>query len=187
MSYMDIALIVLVIAGVWAVIEVALTLRTARKRVDEVAASANEVIAQTQPIVAKLDGMVDELQPAVKEVPALMENVTVAVDSANDSLTRVNAILDDVSAVSGTASAVTETVNGAVSGVANAVVGAVSKVGGLRGGSAPAAQLSEGAEHPEHVEPAAASTHGPVTYVDYASLAGAHASETAGEKTDDAE
>ena len=54
MNYLDIALIVLALVGIWAVIEVALTVRGARKSIDEVASTANEVIAQTQPIVAKL-------------------------------------------------------------------------------------------------------------------------------------
>ena len=53
MDYLNIALIVLVVVAVWAVVEVALTVRSARKNIDEVSASANEVIAQAQPIVAE--------------------------------------------------------------------------------------------------------------------------------------
>ena len=85
MDYLNIALIVLVVVAVWAVVEVALTVRSARKNIDEVSASANEVIAQAQPIVAKLDGMVDELEPAVKQMPAVAVKANVAMDSANAS------------------------------------------------------------------------------------------------------
>ena len=174
MNYLDIALIVLALVGIWAVIEVALTVRGARKSIDEVASTANEVIAQTQPIVAKLDGMVDELQPAVKDVPALMEKANTALDSANESLASVNAILDDVASVSGTAAGVTEAVNGAVSGAANAVAGVVGKIAGGRKAGAPA-QIAQGApaaslEGVTVPEPAERSAR-TVSYVDYGAVA----------------
>ena len=41
MNYLDIALIVLVVAGIWAVVEVALTVRGARRSIDEVTSTAN--------------------------------------------------------------------------------------------------------------------------------------------------
>lgn len=141
MDYLNIALIVLVLVAVWAVVEVALTVRSARKNIDEVSASANEVIAQAQPIVAKLDGMVDELEPAVKQMPAVAVKANVAMDSANASLNSMNAILADVSTVSGTAAGVTETVNDAVQGAASSVAKAVKKVTG-RGAAAPSRTLT---------------------------------------------
>ena len=42
MDYLNIALIVLVVVAVWAVVEVALTVRSARKNIDEVSSSAGE-------------------------------------------------------------------------------------------------------------------------------------------------
>lgn len=175
MNYLDIALIILAVVGIWAVVEVALTVRGARKSIDQVTSTANEVIAQTQPIVAKLDGMVDELQPAVKDVPALMEKAQAAADSANVSLASINAILDDVSTVSGTAAGVTETVNGAVSGAASAVAGVVGKLSGRK--AAGPAQLSEGVDVPAP-EPARA----PVSYVDYGEVGHAASADTDGKK-----
>ena len=145
MDYLNIALIVLVVVAVWAVVEVALTVRSARKNIDEVSSSAHEVIAQTQPIVAKLDGMVDELEPAVKQVPAMAAKANIAMDSANASLDSVNAILSDVSLVSGTAAGVTETVNGAVQGAASSVAKAVKKVVGRGADAEPARTLSAAA------------------------------------------
>lgn len=178
MDYLNIALIVLVVAGVWAVVELALTLRSARKNVEEVASSANEVIAQAQPIVAKLDGMVDDLEPAVKQVTPIVEKANVAMDGANASLTNVNAILADVSTVSGTASAVTETVNGAVAGAASSVARAVKKVTGGRVDAAPALTgADEAAQASVELEPAAApepkAERRAVSYIDYGNAAGA--------------
>ena len=58
LSMLDIALIVLVLAAIWAVVELALTVRSARKSIDEVVTSANETIAQIQPVIVKVDGMI---------------------------------------------------------------------------------------------------------------------------------
>ena len=169
MDFLNVALIVLVLIGVWAVVEVALTMRSARKSIDKLTTSANEVIEQAQPIVAKLDGMVDELEPAAKEAVPLLKKAEVSLDSANVSLERVNGILEDVSSVSGTASTVTGAVNRAAE---TAVSGVASVVSRLKGGaSAERALRLEGADVPEpaHDEPAAEQA--PPRYVEYGSVA----------------
>ena len=179
MDYLYIALIVLVLFGVWAVVEVALTMRSARKSIDKITTSASEVIEQAQPIVAKLDGVVDELEPAAKEAVPLLKKAEVSLDSANVSLERVNGILEDVSSVSGTASTVTGAVNRAAE---SAVSGVASVVSRLKGGQAAGrvARLEEGEslEVPEQPRPEQA----PPRYVEYG------AATTEPEKTaDDAE
>ena len=129
MNYIDIVLILLVIAGIWAVVEIALTVRSARKSIEEVTVSANQTIEQAQPIIAKLDGMMDDLDPTIKQIPALMEKVDTTVESANTSLESLNVVLGDVAAVSGAASAVTATVSKAASDAVSGVVDSVSKLG----------------------------------------------------------
>ena len=62
MEPLKIMLIVLAAAGVWAVVELALTLRKARTTLDEVSHSATEAIDQATPIIAKLDETSDEAQ-----------------------------------------------------------------------------------------------------------------------------
>ena len=83
MTPLNIALICLAVAGVWAIVEVALTLRTSRKKLDELTTSVNETINGVTPIVAKLDGVVDELNPALKQVEPLLEKVGTAVDAVS--------------------------------------------------------------------------------------------------------
>ncbi|MBQ1840094.1 MAG: hypothetical protein II128_02015, partial [Atopobiaceae bacterium] len=61
MSPLSILLLVLAVAGIWAVVELALTLRKARTTLDEVSHSATEAMDQATPVIAKLDGVVDEL------------------------------------------------------------------------------------------------------------------------------
>ena len=102
MEPMTIALIVLVIAGIWAVVELALTIRQARKSVSELADSVNDTIGEVRPAIAKLDGAIDELQPAVKQIEPILEKASTTVDLINVDLVRVEGILSDVNTVTGT-------------------------------------------------------------------------------------
>jgi uncharacterized protein YoxC len=151
MDILQVALIILVVAAVWAVVELALTIRRARSSVDEISRQAQETIAQIQPIVTKADGLVDELDPTVKQLPALMDKAQTAVDVATVDLASLNTILQDVSEVSGTASSVTSAVNkvadSAAQGVAQ-VMGKITHGGSSRLTEAPAAsKLPSSAAH----------------------------------------
>lgn len=158
MSPLTIVLIVLVIAAIWAVVELALTIRKARDSVDEITRNANQAIEQVQPIISKVDGMVDDLQPAIKDVQPIVEKADVAVDQANVSLARVNEILQDVHTVSNTASNVTTTVNKVADNAANGVAGVIDRITGH--GSKRQPKL-EG-KHARKSETAAANPEAPV-------------------------
>ena len=131
MSPLSILLIVLVVAGIWAVVELALTIRRARGAVDDVTRAANETIEQVQPVIAKLDGAMDDLQPSLKQVDPIVAKASVALDEANEGLRKVNGILGDVSTVSGTAAGVTDVVNQVTNAAADAASGLVSKITGV--------------------------------------------------------
>ena len=182
-AILPIVLIVLVLVGIWAVVEVALTMRSARRDVERLTTAAREVVEQAQPVVAKLDGLMDELEPAAKHVTPLLEKTEVAVSGATVSLDRVNGILEDVSSVSGTASSVTGAVNRVAESAASGVANVVSR---LRGGSPAetAARIEASVEQEakkiveEHREP-----QPPTRYVEYG---GVSADESAS-ASDDAE
>ena len=144
-AILPIVLIVLVLVGIWAVVEVALTMRSARRDVSTLTSSAREVIEQAQPVVAKLDGLMDELEPAAKHVTPLLEKTEVAVSGATVSLDKVNGILEDVSSVSGTASSVTGAVNRVAESAASGVASVVSRLRGA-GAAESAARLEGPAE-----------------------------------------
>ena len=146
MDYLQIALVVLAVAGVWAIVEVALTLRTTRKSITEITLSANNTIEQIQPVISKIDGMVDELDPTIKQLPALMQKVDEAAENANTSLESLNVVLGDVATGSGAASAVTATVSKAASDAVTGVVESVSKLGTGLGGSLNPSKLAEVAQ-----------------------------------------
>lgn len=129
MEPMQIALIVLAIAGIWAVVELALTLRRTRGVVDSLdttVAQLNSTIEEARPMVAKLDGVVDELQPAMAQIEPLLKQVNIATEALSADLIEVNGVLRDVSSVSGAASSASN----AVSGIADAASSKVQQLFG---------------------------------------------------------
>lgn len=181
---LSIVLIVLVLVGIWAVVEVALTVRSARRDIDSLTTSAREVIEEAQPVIAKLDGVVDELEPAAKHLPPLLEQTEQAVGEASDSLAKLGTILDDVSSVSGAASSVSGAVNKVAETAASSVAGVMSRLRGTAPGEETSA-LPEAQQSREQAvqERAAREREVPqeTRYVDYGDVSAA----TAGAAPDD--
>lgn len=147
MDPLHILLVLLVIAGIWALIELALTIRRARTTVDSLdktMGEVNDMLAETRPVVAKLDGAIDELQPALTQVEPLLKSANVAVDALTSNFIEVEAVVRDVSAVTGAAA----NAGNAVSGVADSASEAVQKLlGKFKPGSPdPERALNEGAD-----------------------------------------
>jgi uncharacterized protein YoxC len=149
MSPLSILLLVLAVAGIWAVVELALTLRKARTTLDEVSHSATEAMDQATPVIAKLDGVVDELQPALREVTPLVEKIEDTLDEANTGLGKVNNILGDVSSATHGVSSVGESASRIIDTATSAAVGVVSKVASFGGITIPEGQQLIGKGTPE--------------------------------------
>lgn len=128
MAPIDFALVALAIAGIWAIVEVALTLRGVRGSLSEVMSSVNQTINELNPVIAKLDGVADELNPVVKQVEPLLEKTGTAVDALSLDLIRVEEILGDVSSVTGTATNVTGAVSKVTGSAADAAAGLIGKI-----------------------------------------------------------
>lgn len=127
MSPIQIALLLLAVAGVWAIAELALTLRKTRNVVDSLDKTVNDLnntIAEAQPVVAKLDGAVDELTPALAQMEPLLKSSKTAVDALTSNLVEVEAVVRDISEVTGS---MAEASN-AVSSVTDSAAGAVQKL-----------------------------------------------------------
>jgi len=158
---LNIALILLAIAGIWAIVELAMTLRKARASIDDLLHTTNDTLEQVQPIIGKVDGLMDDIQP---EVAPLMENLNSVLGESNTTVTRVNEILGDVSSVSDAASSFTTNVKAAADGTVGA---AVSAVGRLVGIAAPAPNTLADASVADPFEdtiPPAPADNGYVTY-----------------------
>lgn len=136
MEPLTIALIVLVVAGIWAVIELALFLRRTRKGVADITDSVSETISELRPTVAKLDGIVDELGPAAKQIEPILDKASTTVDLVNVNLVRTESVLSDVNTATNSAAQITTSVTGAAGSAAAAVAGAVNKVAGKVSGKA---------------------------------------------------
>ena len=124
MDYMQIVLILLALAGVWAVVELALTIRKTRKvagSLDKTIDQLNNTIAEAQPIVSKLDGAVDELGPALTQIDPLLKSATTAVDALTSDLVEIEGVVRDVSSVSGAAADASNVVTGITSSASDAV------------------------------------------------------------------
>ena len=127
MSPIQIALLVLAVASVWAVVELALTLRKTRTVVDSLdktVSDLNNTLAEAQPVVAKLDGAVDELTPALAQVEPLLKSSKTAVDALTSNLVEVEAVVRDISEVTGSVAEASNT----VSSVTDSAAGAVQKL-----------------------------------------------------------
>lgn len=142
---LHIALIVLVIAGVWVLVELALVLQRTRGVVgnlDKSVEQLNTTLAEAQPIVAKLDGAMDELQPAMAQLEPILKNVNTTVGSLNSNLVEIEGVVRDVSAVTGTAGNAANAVNN----ITDSASQKVSKIFGRRKAAEPERTLEPAAE-----------------------------------------
>ena len=124
---MSILLLVLIAAGIWVLVELALTARRTRSSVIQLTRSANETFEQTQPVISKLDGVLDDLQPSAKRVDPLLTRANVLIDEVTIGLDKVNDILGDVSEVSGTAAGVSLAVGHVANNAASSVNGVIDR------------------------------------------------------------
>lgn len=125
---MSILLLVLIAAGIWVLVELALTARRTRSSVIQLTRSANETFEQTQPVISKLDGVLDDLQPSAKRVDPLLTRANVLMDEVTIGLDKVNDILGDVSEVSGTAAGVSLAVGHVANNAASSVNGVIDRI-----------------------------------------------------------
>ena len=127
MDPLTIVLIVLAVAAVWAVVELALTIRKTRGVVDSLdktVGDLNNTLAEAQPIVAKLDGAVDELMPALGQVEPILTSSKTAVDALTSNLVEIEGVVRDISSVTGSMA----DASNAVSSVTDSAAGAVQKL-----------------------------------------------------------
>ena len=167
MEPLEIILIVLAVAGIWVLVEVALTNRKTRSAITELTDSVNNTLNEVNPVIAKVDGLIDEIQPSVKRIDPLLISTISAVDSLSKDLDSVDVILGDLSrTTTGIANASDTVVNGVNNtvGAASGFVGnLVGKVSGQERGKKKSlvsgiAKQKKIAEKVDEVPPAATSS-----------------------------
>ncbi len=200
MEILQIALIVLAVAGIWAVVELALSIRRMRGTMDEVdrtMGELNEAVAEARPVVSKLDGALDELQPAIKRVGPLLDSTNVAVDALSANLVEVEAVVRDVSSLTGAAASAGSAVSDVAGSASEAVQKLIGRVSGVAqqraldgAGSAPAEEPAPAADDgiapaPDQTEAPAAASCTQSRYYTYGSEAAPAAGADSTEATDE--
>lgn len=136
MDPIQIVFIVVGVAAIWAIVELALVLRKTRSTVaslDKTVADINAAIDETKPVITKLDDTLDTLQPALEQVEPLIKQGNIAVEALTADLIEVNGVLRDVSQITGGVSSASD----AVSSLADAASDKVQKLFGKNRGAAP--------------------------------------------------
>lgn len=109
--------IVVGLALIWFLVELALTIRKVRSTVDDL-----------EPTLDNVEKMVTELQPTIKKVDPLMDRVTLTVDSVNLELMRVDGILENVTNITGGVSKTVDAVDSVTSAPIDIVTNMTKKV-----------------------------------------------------------
>lgn len=109
--------IVVGLALIWFVVELALTMRKVRSTVQDL-----------EPTLDNVEKMVTDLQPTITKVDPLMDRVTLTVDSVNLELMRVDGILENVTKITGGVSKTVDAVDSVTSAPLDIVTNMTKKV-----------------------------------------------------------
>lgn len=115
------------IALAWFLIELVITLRKSRKKIDE-------VHAQLTPTIENIEQITTKIQPAIDKVDPLIERVSLSIDAANLELMRIDQIMENVNEITEGAAKATNSVGNLVSAPADLINKASNKIVGLFGG-----------------------------------------------------
>lgn len=115
------------IALAWFLIELVITLRKSRKKIDE-------VHAQLTPTIENIEQITTKIQPAIDRVDPLIERVSLSIDAANLELMRVDQIMENVNEITENAAKATTSVGNIVNAPADLLNKASNKIVGLFGG-----------------------------------------------------
>ncbi|MDO5426662.1 MAG: hypothetical protein Q4F54_02665 [Coriobacteriia bacterium] len=121
-------------------VELVITLRKSRKKIDE-------VHAQLTPTIENIEQITTKIQPAIDRVDPLIERVSLSIDAANLELMRVDQIMENVNQISENAAKATNSVGNLVNAPADLLNKASNKIVGLFGGGKKSeyiGQLEEG-------------------------------------------
>ena len=128
------------IALAWFLVELVITLRKSRKKIDE-------VHKQLTPTIENIEQITTKIQPAIDKVDPLIERVSLTIDAANLELMRVDQIMENVNVISESAANATTAVSNIASAPAELVNKASNKLLGFIGkgkNSGYIGQLDEG-------------------------------------------
>jgi uncharacterized protein YoxC len=113
--------IILLIALIFAAVEIIRTVRKVRGTVDELMPSVGDTVSKVNTAIATLE-------PSLKRVDPLLERVSLTVDAVNLEIMRADQILADVSDVTSVASGTAKKVSGITEAPLNLLTSATDKI-----------------------------------------------------------
>lgn len=113
--------VVVGIALIWFVVELAITIRKARGTIDSLE-------KQVEPTLTNVETITTQIQPVIAKADPLVDRVTLTLDAANLELVRIDKILEDVGDITDSASSATTAVEGVVNAPKNLVTSASNAV-----------------------------------------------------------
>lgn len=152
---MDIFIKILIVAGVcvaialaWLFIELVMTIRKARKKVEE-------IHEQLTPTIKNVEQITEKVQPALEKVDPLVERVSLTIDAANLELMRADQILENVNVIAEGAANATTAVGNIASAPADLINKASKKISGFisgkKKGADIAGELGEGSDNIDQI------------------------------------
>lgn len=120
----------------WFLIELVITLRKTRKKIDE-------VHKQVTPTIENIEAITTKIQPAIEKVDPLIERVSLTIDAANLELMRADQIMENINVVAEGAANTTTAIGNIASAPAELLNKAGQKIAGLFGASDTKALMGE--------------------------------------------
>ena len=125
---LPIVYIIVGVALVWFVVELALTFRKTRKVVSDVNDTVGQVKKQLEPTLDHVEKITAELAPASEKIDPLVDRVSLTVDALNLEVMRVDQILEDVTQVTDSVTKTMDTVDSVTSAPLDLVSSVTDKV-----------------------------------------------------------
>lgn len=115
------------IALTWFLVELVITIRKTRTKIDDIHNQLNPTIENVEAITTKI-------QPAIERVDPLIERVSLTIDAANLELMRADQIMENVNTIAESAASATTAVSNIASAPADLLNKAGDKLANLLGG-----------------------------------------------------
>lgn len=129
------ALVILVLAGIWLVVELVFTVKSVRKTVVNIEPKLDKLndelvgtLQEVKPVLANIDSNLTEIQGSVQEVRPLLTKAGTAIDAISLNLLSMDEILHDVSEITHSAACASNAVGSLASNAAGATNQVLEKV-----------------------------------------------------------
>ncbi len=120
--------VVLIVLGVWAVVEFAVTCRKTRRTVKKLSAKIIETIERAEPLIDKTEAVIDELDPAVKQLNTLLDRMGVTIDALTYDLLQAEEVIANLSRVTSASAQATDVISSSVSRATNVLASGLTGV-----------------------------------------------------------